>query len=129
MEHLTPTQAYESLQSSPDSLLIDCRTETEFFYVGHPVNAVNIAWNSSPDRDPNPRFCDDVLHMAGRKDRPIVLICRSGRRSLDAANALERAGFSQVSNVLEGFEGDLDANRQRSRINGWRHRGLPWRQR
>jgi rhodanese-related sulfurtransferase len=64
----------------------------------------------------------------GDKNRPVVLICRSGKRTVDAGLALEAAGFSEVVNVLEGFEGDLDDSDQRGKINGWRHAGLPWEQ-
>jgi rhodanese-related sulfurtransferase len=57
-----------------------------------------------------------------------VLICRSGKRSAEAATALEQAGFSRVYSVTHGFEGDLNQERQRGKINGWRHDGLPWEQ-
>jgi rhodanese-related sulfurtransferase len=61
-------------------------------------------------------------------DRPIVLICRSGNRSMDAGAALEEAGFTKVYNVLHGFEGDLDENHHRNSSNGWRFDELPWEQ-
>ncbi len=109
-------------------LLIDCRTEIEFFYVGHPVDAINIEWNTAPDFEVNPHFADEVLRMAGRKDRPIILLCRSGKRSVDAGAELERHGFTHVSNVLEGFEGELDPDHHRGLLGGWRKHGLPWRQ-
>jgi rhodanese-related sulfurtransferase len=128
MEHLHPKQAFEVLQANPNTLLIDCRTEDEFYYVGHPVDAVNVEWNSAPDFEVNPDFCDDCLRMAGRKDRPIILICRSGKRSVDAGLALEQNGFTKVSNVLEGFEGELDPQHHRGTLGGWRMHGLPWRQ-
>ena len=66
--------------------------------------------------------------MAGRKDRPIILICRSGKRSVDAGAELEKHGFTTVSNVLEGFEGELDTEHHRGTVGGWRKHGLPWRQ-
>jgi rhodanese-related sulfurtransferase len=66
--------------------------------------------------------------MAGRRNRPIVLICRSGKRTLDAGAELEGHGFTDVANVLEGFEGELDGEHHRGTIGGWRMRGLPWRQ-
>ena len=67
--------------------------------------------------------------LAGNSlDRPVVLICRSGKRSVEAAAALEAAGFSAVYNVLHGFEGDMNADRQRGKSNGWRFDGLPWEQ-
>lgn len=128
MDHITPQQAFDALQADPNALLIDCRTEDEFYYVGHPVGAVNIAWNTAPDFEVNPHFCDSALRMAGRKDRPIILICRSGRRSMDAGAALETEGFTSVRNVLEGFEGDLDPQHHRGTLGGWRMHGLPWRQ-
>src|SRR5690554_2586017 len=87
VKHVTPQQAWEILQSNPEALLIDCRTEIEFFYVGHPTGAINIEWHMTPDFEVNPRFADEVLREAGRKDRPILLICRSGRRTLDAGAA------------------------------------------
>ena len=69
-----------------------------------------------------------MLGEAGRKDRTVVLLCRSGQRSAEAGRALEAAGFTDVVNVLHGFEGDLNANFQRSSLNGWRFDGLPWEQ-
>lgn len=128
MEHLTPQQAFDTLQAKPNTLLIDCRTEAEFYYVGHPMDAVNIEWNTEPDFEVNPHFSDTTLRMAGRKDRQIILICRSGKRSVDAGLALEKDGFTDVSNVLEGFEGELDRDHHRGTVGGWRLRGLPWRQ-
>lgn len=128
MDHLQPKEAFDRLQSSPNTLLIDCRTEIEFFYVGHPVDAINIEWNTAPDFEENPHFADEVLRMAGRKDRPIILICRSGKRSVDAGAELEKHGFTHVSNVLEGFEGELDPQHHRGSLGGWRKHGLPWRQ-
>ncbi|MBK9244158.1 MAG: rhodanese-like domain-containing protein [Burkholderiales bacterium] len=128
MKHLTPQEAYDFLQANPNALLIDCRTEIEHYYVGHPVGAINIEWNTAPDFDVNPHFAEQVLRMSGRKDRPLVLICRSGKRTLDAGAELEVHGFSSVANVLEGFEGELDSDHHRGTLGGWRKRGLPWRQ-
>ena len=128
MEHHDPKTAYEIIQASPNTLLIDCRTEVEFFYVGHPVDAINIEWNTAPDFEVNPHFADQVLRMAGPKDRRIIVIWRSDKRSVDAALELEKHGFSQVANVLEGFEGELDAEHHRGNLGGWRKHGLPWRQ-
>ena len=60
--------------------------------------------------------------------RPVLLICRSGQRSVDAGEALEAAGFASVINVTEGFEGPLDDNYHRGTLGGWRCHGLPWQQ-
>ena len=128
MKHITPTEAHRIQIDDPQALLIDCRTEIEFFYVGHPVGAINIEWHTTPDFEVNPRFAEDVLREAESRERPILLICRSGKRTLDAGAALEEAGFSNVYNVLEGFEGDLDENFHRGTLGGWRKAGLPWEQ-
>jgi rhodanese-related sulfurtransferase len=69
-----------------------------------------------------------VLQEAGTLDRPVLLICRSGQRSLEAAHALDQHGFGDVINVVHGFEGDLDPDFHRSTLNGWRYEGLPWEQ-
>ena len=127
MKHLEPRETYELLKRTPDALFIDCRSETEHFFVGHPVGAIHIAWSDGPKWEINPQFVAEVRKIA-RDHQPIVLICRSGNRTLDAGRALEDAGFTQVYNVLKGFEGDLDENHQRNRKNGWRFEGLPWEQ-
>ena len=128
MKHLTPVAAHAFLQQRPDALLVDCRTEMEFFYVGHPVGAVHIAWHEPPNWEANPNFAAEVQKEAKDKTRPVLLICRSGKRTLDAGAALEANGFTEVINVLEGFEGDLDENFHRNTQNGWRVAGLPWEQ-
>ena len=129
MEHLTPTQAAQFLELTPDALFIDCRSEIEFMFVGHPLGALHISWVDAPDWTPNPNFVEHVKRFAGdTADRPVVLICRSGTRSVDAGQTLEAAGFSRVINVLDGFEGQLDAHQHRGTLNGWRFDGLPWEQ-
>jgi rhodanese-related sulfurtransferase len=127
MKHLTPLEADEFLRDNPDAVFVDCRSEMEYLFVGHPVGAHHVAWNDGPDWAVNPHFVGQVRKIASF-NRPVVLICRSGQRSVDAGYALEEAGFSEVINVLEGFEGPLDAHHQRSRICGWRFHGLPWEQ-
>ncbi len=78
---------------------------------------------------PDPaRFARMVEDEAGDKARPILLICRSGKRTLDAGKALEAAGFTDVSHVVNGFEGELNEHFKRSSVNGWRFEGLPWEQ-
>jgi rhodanese-related sulfurtransferase len=127
MKHLKPREAYDFLQHNADAVLVDCRSEMEYLFVGHPIGAHHIAWNDGPDWNINPHFVGQVKKVAS-VDRPVVIICRSGQRSVDAGLALERAGFSDVMNVLEGFEGPLDEHHQRSNVSGWRKEGLPWEQ-
>ncbi|MFM6993324.1 MAG: rhodanese-like domain-containing protein [Rhodoferax sp.] len=130
MRNLLPKDAWALLQQRPDSLFVDVRMEIESLYVGRPPGVHLIAWYEYPDLAPDaPGFVRQIEREAdGKKNRPVVLICRSGKRSVDAALALEAAGFTDVVNVLHGFEGDLDGSFHRSRLNGWRHDGLPWEQ-
>ena len=127
MRHLEPREAFEFLQRTPGAVLVDCRSETEFFFVGHPLGAIHVAWSDGPKWEVNPDFVPQVRRTAAN-DAPIVLICRSGNRSLDAGRALEDAGFSDVYNVLHGFEGELDEHQHRGTRSGWRFEGLPWEQ-
>jgi rhodanese-related sulfurtransferase len=128
MDHLPPKRALQFLQTQPDALFIDCRSEMEYLFVGHPVGAMHVAWNEAPDWAVNAQFVDEVRKLAGSPQRPIVLICRSGNRSHEAGEALERAGFTRVFNVEHGFEGELDENQRRNTRAGWRFDGLPWEQ-
>ena len=130
MKHLLPRQAWDLLQASPNALLIDVRMEIESMYVGRPPGAVHVAWYEYPEMQAHPEvFAQQVRREAGgRTDRPVVLICRSGKRTIEAGKALEAAGFTDVVNVLHGFEGELDEHFQRGRLNGWRCDGLPWEQ-
>jgi rhodanese-related sulfurtransferase len=127
MKHLKPREAHDFLQRNPEAVLVDCRSEIEFLFVGHPSGAHHVAWNDGPDWAVNPHFVGQIKKIAS-KNRPVVLICRSGQRSVDAGIALEEAGFGDVINVLEGFEGPLDEHHQRSRLSGWHKEGLPWEQ-
>ncbi|HUX25423.1 MAG TPA: rhodanese-like domain-containing protein, partial [Burkholderiales bacterium] len=87
MQHLTPKEAYEFLHQHPTAIFIDCRSEMEFLFVGHPTGAILVPWNDGPDWEVNPHFVAHVKKAAS-VDRPLVLICRSGNRSLDAGAAL-----------------------------------------
>jgi rhodanese-related sulfurtransferase len=127
MRHLKPTEAFALLAQRPDAVFVDCRSRAEHLFVGHPVGATHVSWNDVPDWDVNPHFVGEVKNICS-VDRPVVLICRSGQRSISAGQALEKAGFSEVYNVLGGFEGPLDGHHQRGTLGGWRHEGLPWEQ-
>ena len=130
MDHLEPRQAYEFLQQHADALFIDCRSEMEYLFVGHPVGALHVAWNDGPDWEVNPHFVGQVKKLAGANHatRAIVLVCRSGNRSQEAGETLERNGLKNIYNVAHGFEGELNDKHQRSAHTGWRHDGLPWEQ-
>ena len=112
MKHLKPKEASDFLHQNPQAVFVDCRSEMEYLFVGHPSGAHHVAWNDGPDWDINPHFVGQVKKVASM-NRPVVLICRSGQRSIAAGIELEKAGFSDVYNVLEGFEGPLDDSHHR----------------
>ncbi|MDX9706900.1 MAG: rhodanese-like domain-containing protein [Azospira sp.] len=129
MKHLTPRETHDFLERTPQSLFIDCRSTIEYYFVGHPVGAIHVAWNDGEDWEVNPDFVAEVKRLADSDPaRPVAIICRSGRRSVEAGEALEAAGFTGVINVLYGFEGERDENMHRNTLNGWRVDGLPWEQ-
>ena len=129
MKNLLPKEAWAFLQQQPDALFVDVRMEIESLYVGRPPGVENIPWYEYPDLTPDAaQFVRAVEREAGSKTRPVLLICRSGKRTEDAGRVLEDAGFSDVAHVVHGFEGELDESFKRSTLNGWRHDGLPWEQ-
>ncbi|MHB1301332.1 MAG: rhodanese-like domain-containing protein [Burkholderiales bacterium] len=127
MKSLNPKEAFQFLKNNPNAVLVDVRSEIEFLFVGHPVGSIHVPWNDGPDWEINPDFVAHVKKIANEA-RPVLLICRSGVRSLEAGKALKEAGFKEIYNVQHGFEGDLDESHRRSSLNGWRHAGLPWEQ-
>ncbi len=133
---LTSRQAWQVIQDDPRAVLVDVRSNMEFLFVGHPKGAVHIPWIDEPDWNINPHFMRQVreLMLGGifcdseAGCAPIILICRSGKRSLEAGRALIQNGFSDVFNIADGFEGELDEEHHRSSLSGWRFEGLPWEQ-
>ena len=128
IETLTPQQAWELLQEDACAVLIDVRTKVEHAFIGHPLNALHIAWKEAPDWQINANFITDVLLAVPDRKTPILLLCRSGQRSLEAAMALKNSGYVKLINIEDGFEGPLDQNKHRNNIAGWRFCGLPWQQ-
>jgi rhodanese-related sulfurtransferase len=133
---LDPKQAWNLMQEDPRAVLVDIRSTMEYLFVGHPRGAIHVAWIDEPDWTVNPHFVTDVRKVmlggavCDKLDgcAPVILICRSGKRSKEAGAALLDAGFVTVYHVDEGFEGDLDDNHRRSTVGGWRFHGLPWEQ-
>ena len=137
VQGLNPKQAFELMEKDPRAVMIDVRSGMEYLFVGHPAGAVHVAWIDEPDWVVNPDFVKQVRQvMLGgvshseehQTDVPVLLICRSGKRSHEAGEALVKAGFTEVYNVQEGFEGELDDEHHRSSMGGWRFHGLPWEQ-
>lgn len=126
IENLATLQCWDFLQDNPAAVMIDVRTTIEHFFVGHPPHATLIVWQEFPDMALNEQFVEQVKATVADKSTPILLLCRSGARSLAAAKVLEAAGYQHLINIAQGFEGGLDANKQRGNVSGWRFHGLPW---
>lgn len=121
---LSPQLAWE-LYSRDEAQLVDVRTAEERKFVGHVPGTVHVAWATGTALTRNPRFARE-LESKVKKDGVVLLLCRSGKRSALAAEVAAKAGFTRVFNVLEGFEGEIDANQHRGGGDGWRFHGLPW---
>lgn len=140
-----PAEAWAMLGSDARTALVDVRTHPEWAFVGLPdlsdmgKNAWLISWRTYPAMAPNEAFFDALAaKLAEDETETVLMLCRSGARSLDAARAAADAGARlgaaaaerpmKFWNVKEGFEGDLNEERKRARLNGWKARGLPWAQ-
>lgn len=122
---VSPPEAWK-LFSTGAAVIVDVRTNEERIFVGHIPNTLHVAWQTGTSLNRNPRFVKEVESRVPGKEAQILLLCRSGKRSHDAAEALSAAGFVNVFNIAEGFEGDLNQNQQRGALGGWRHWALPW---
>ncbi len=138
--NVLPTDAWTILSEDSSARLIDVRTRAEWGFVGVPdlsgldQNPILVEWAIWPDMSINPRFVEDVQDaLTGHRPDVLLFICRSGVRSRSAAQAvagslLQGKHPPHCLNVAEGFEGDLDPENHRGRLNGWKARGLAWRQ-
>ncbi len=129
---VTPREAWEALSGDPSAVLVDVRTHAEWTYVGLPVldeldkTVVPIEWVRYPDGSPNQGFVDSLREVVD-DGQPIYFICRSGVRSVAAAEVPTAAGLGPAFNVVDGFEGQHDASGPRTG-GGWKNSDLPWRQ-
>ena len=129
---LKPLKCYGELAEKSDAVLIDCRTPAEWHFTGTPdlsfigKKTLLLAIADESGR-PNPEFVARVGSIAGH-DTPLYLLCRVGGRSANACQLLEQAGFTDLVNVIEGFEGRVDENGHRNTTEGWKFHGLPWHQ-
>lgn len=135
IEDVEPGKAWEALKASPEAQLCDVRTDAEWNFVGIPDlheigrETVLIPWQLYPTMQRNGGFVEHLREAGLTPETPIYFICRSGARSMAAAEAAAAAGFAKVYNVADGFEGPLDAEGHRGQVGGWKAEGLPWRQR
>jgi sulfur dioxygenase len=122
---IPPALAHQWM-SSGEAVLVDVRTDAEREWVGFVPGTVSVAWKQWPGMAMNPSF-DAALKAAVPAGKKVVLLCRSGVRSVAAAKRATELGL-EAYNILEGFEGDPDADGHRGQLGGWRRAGLPWRQ-
>jgi rhodanese-related sulfurtransferase len=122
---LTPSEAAQLLQLAPGAKLVDVRTRAEWDWVGRVPDAVEIEWNQYPGGVRNPNFLAELKRQVD-PEALVMFLCRSGARSDGAARLATESGYSACFNILEGFEGDKDANGHRNTVGGWRKAGLPW---
>ena len=123
---VTPEQAW-TLFNEGEATLVDIRSKEELHFVGRVPGSAHIAWATGTSLTRNPRFVREVEHKFD-KNEVLLLLCRSGKRSALAAEALAKADFSNVFNVLEGFEGEINEHKQRGFTGGWQFHQLPWEQ-
>jgi rhodanese-related sulfurtransferase len=113
VQGISAKEAWQMLQDNPRAVLVDVRSDMEFLFVGHPSGAIHIPWIDYPEWKLNPNFVTEVrklvlggiCHDSANQGAPVLLICRSGKRSLEAGIALIKEGFDDVYNIVEGFEG------------------------
>ncbi len=100
---------------------VDVRTPEEFV-AGHPAGAVNVpvALAAPGGMRPNPEFLSTMQARFGT-DAQLLLGCKSGGRSMNAANLLSGAGYVKLANVTGGFLGAPGRP-------GWDALGLPTEQ-
>ncbi|MFC0407572.1 rhodanese-like domain-containing protein [Roseomonas elaeocarpi] len=135
VEDVAPSAAWEALKSDPKALLVDVRTDAEWNFVGLPdlgeagKQPALIPWQLYPSMQVNGSFTDHLHRAGATAETPLYFLCRSGARSLAAAQAAQAAGYPKAFNVADGFEGPPDAEGHRGKVAGWKAEGLPWRQR
>ena len=131
---LKPTDAWKLLAEDKKAQLVDVRTRPEWAFVGLPdlsslgKRAMLQSWQIFPAMDVDANFAAAVAQQIPDRDAPILFLCRSGGRSRAAATAMTQQGYRKCFNVAEGFEGNLDAERHRGKVGGWKAAGLPWAQ-
>jgi rhodanese-related sulfurtransferase len=122
---LSPQEAFAILQQDRNAVLIDVRSQAELDLVGRVPSAIHIEWAFYPGMVANADFAAQLQSQINQ-DKTIIFMCRTGGRSHNAALVAQQLGYSQAYNMTEGFEGQANALKQRTLINGWKHANLPW---
>ena len=134
VQNVPPGETWKALQHDPQAQLVDVRTDAEWNFVGIPdlgkagKQAVLIPWQVYPTMARNAGFEKQLSDAGFTPEHHIYFLCRSGVRSLAAAEAAQAAGFPHTYNIADGFEGPIDRAGHRGVAAGWKAAGLPWRQ-
>jgi rhodanese-related sulfurtransferase len=134
VDNVTPKESFAALAADSNAQLVDVRTDAEWQYVGIPdlrplgKQAVLVSWQYFPSGNVNASFVEELRDAGLEPSQKIFFLCRSGVRSLAAAQAAAAAGFADVYNIAHGFEGPPDAQGHRGQVAGWKADDLPWRQ-
>ncbi|MGE0419229.1 MAG: rhodanese-like domain-containing protein [Acetobacteraceae bacterium] len=134
VDNVSPRQTWEALVGNPNAHLVDVRTDAEWNFVGLPdleaagKQTALVQWQIYPTMTVNASFVDTLKQMGLKPEHHVYFICRSGVRSMAAAQAALQGGFPHVYNVADGFEGPMDSHGHRGSAAGWKASGLPWRQ-
>ncbi len=131
---VTSQEAWRVLQEDEAAVLVDVRTQPEWTFVGLPDlsnvgrRPLCVEWQAYPEMAVNAGFVAAVEAANVGKNATVLLLCRSGARSRNAAIALTEAGYQRCFNVADGFEGPHDSDGHRGTQVGWKAAGLPWKQ-
>jgi rhodanese-related sulfurtransferase len=103
VREIQPWELREELDRGRPLLLIDVREPDEFAGARIPgsINVPRGVLEQACEWD----YDETVPDLAGRRDRPIAVVCRSGRRSLLAADTMQRLGFVEVVSLKTGVRG------------------------
>lgn len=133
---VTASEAYDQIKREPKAQVVDVRTRAEWSFVGVPdlsgigKEVILAEWQHYPDMEQVPDFVANLERELARRgvghDDPVYYLCRSGARSLAAAQAMTAAGWGNGHNISGGFEGPPDPERHRGKTSGWKASGLPW---
>lgn len=122
---LTPNEAFNLMQQNPSVVFLDVRSLAELELVGKVPQAKHIEWAFYPGMVANAEFANQLTQQVD-KNLTVVFMCRTGGRSHNAAVVAHQLGYTNVYNMLEGFEGEANNLQQRTLVNGWKNAGLPW---
>jgi rhodanese-related sulfurtransferase len=139
-KYVTAREAYDMWKANSEQIkVLDVRTFEEYVLIGHAEMAANVplafptySWDVGKGNYSVVANTDFIAHVSERfqQNDTILVMCRSGGRSAMAVNALAKAGFTKVHNIIDGFEGDKvddpeSIHHGKRMRNGWKN-SVPW---